>query len=186
VKVTFRAIPGALAMGLVAALLAHAAVFGGGHAMGGAYHGLLLELSAAAMVAMAGAAAVVIRSGARFAADGSILAARIVRLLPSLPLLVAASAGWFALGECIEPRHDAAPIAAIGAALILAAALLLAAARAVVGWFATAVVAIVRFGFAGRRPAVTVRPYLIPLAIPAAPTLRRRFARPPPTIAPAR
>jgi hypothetical protein len=181
--VTFRGIPGALAMGLIASLVAHAAVFGGGHAMGGAYHSLFVELSAAAAVAMAGIAAVVIRSGARFAADGSILAARIGRLLPSLPLLAASASGWYFLGEWVEPHHAAAPAVAIAAALTLASALLLTAARAAIAWIADAVVAITRFGFAGRRPSAVARLTLVPLTIPAAPTLRRRFARPPPTIA---
>ncbi len=41
--VTLRKVPGALALGLLASLAAHATLFGGEHAMGGGYHALLMQ-----------------------------------------------------------------------------------------------------------------------------------------------
>ena len=53
-----RKVPGSLALGLLASLGAHAALYGGEHAIGGAYHALLVQIALAAtvgFVAFAGA-----------------------------------------------------------------------------------------------------------------------------------
>lgn len=182
-RVTLRRIPGALGLGLVAALIGHAVVYGNGHAMGGDYHELLLKLALAGSLALLGALAALATAGARFVADGSILARRVAQVLPNFPALLAATAAWYSLGEAIEPQHAAASILLVALALALAAALLLVGARTLVDSLSAAVVAVVRLRFAGRRPTITLRRRRAPLAIPAPPSLRRRLVRPPPTIA---
>ncbi len=47
--VTLRKAPGALALGLLASLAAHAPLYGGGHAMGGTYHALILQAALAGL-----------------------------------------------------------------------------------------------------------------------------------------
>ncbi|MGA8535756.1 MAG: hypothetical protein WB615_16740, partial [Candidatus Tumulicola sp.] len=102
---TVRGIPGALALGLLASLLAHAALYGGHHAMGGAYHDALSELAGAGGAGFAVLLAALAWTGSRVAADGSILAARLGSRLPAIGPVAAAAGLWFALAERIEPRH---------------------------------------------------------------------------------
>lgn len=104
-----RQLPGATVLGLVTALVAHAVLFGGGHAWGGAYHGALLEFIGATMTGLIAGASALLWSGARCAADGTVIAARIRALLPSSQALAAAATAWLCLGECFEPAHAGAP-----------------------------------------------------------------------------
>ena len=58
--VALRKVPGCLALGLSASLAAHAALYGGEHAIGGAYHALLVQIALAAalgFIALVGALA---------------------------------------------------------------------------------------------------------------------------------
>ncbi len=170
-------------LGLLAALLAHTASYGSDHVVGGSHH-VALELLA---LAGAGAFAVVVAGlawlGAGRHADGSILAAAVRPLVPSLGGLLASATLWFALIESIEPEHvTQAPMLVIGLCLFAACALIAFAAK----WFVAAVAAIV---------ALTI----ISLAFaPRAASYRRcfehfssarridfvyrRFARPPPAL----
>jgi hypothetical protein len=181
VAVTLRKIPAALALGLVAAFVAHAGLFGGQHAMGGSYDGLLTDLACFGAVGLATLAAAATLAGVRFAADGSVIAARIERHLPGLFPVVVSTVAWFALGEGLESAHAVVALPLAIVALALAAFLVLAVTRAVVRWIAAVAIAIARAILVDLRPAVSFAP--APLAVaPRNPFFRRRFARPPPSL----
>lgn len=177
--VTLRKVPAALALGLLASLVAHAGLYRGDHAMGGAYHALLLDAAGAAAVGLALVLAAFARMGSRLIADGSVVAARLQGRLPSLGAVVASATLWYATAESIEPRHGAASPAAALIALAVAAWLVLRIAR----WFAAALarvaIAIARVQFSPRAPAWQRRPQSRPVARRQL-LARRRFARPPP------
>ncbi|MBV8147774.1 MAG: hypothetical protein JO092_01640 [Candidatus Eremiobacteraeota bacterium] len=182
---TLRQTPGALVLGLVAALVGHAALFGGEHAIGGAYHSLLLQVAAAAGFGFGGALGALLWSGARFAADGSVLATRIAAHLPGLPGVAVSTALWFSLGERLEPHHAGTPLAFALVALLGAAALILGIARALVRWIAHIAFAISRAKTCGavvRARADTNGPVFRAQRDATG----RRFARPPPIVANAR
>jgi hypothetical protein len=133
-------LPGALALGLVAALLAHTAAYGGSHAMGGVYHGALLGLSEIAVVFSTVAALAMAWSGARRVANGSVLAARLRDFLPGWTPIAASALGWFVLAEHLEPHHAEAPLLVLGALLAFASWLVLAVARGLLAVLARAAV----------------------------------------------
>jgi hypothetical protein len=180
--VNVRQVPGALVLGLVAALLGHAALFHGDHAIGGAYHSLLLQTAAAAGFGFAGALGALLWSGARFAADGSVLATRIATRLPGLPLTSLSSLLWFSLGERIEPHHAATPLAFTLIALLCAATLVVSVSRALVRWIAQIVFAAARAPMAAALRQ-TRRDTSDPAPFRRHDATGRRFARPPPIVA---
>ncbi len=176
---TLRGIPGALVLGLLASLVAHSALYGGGHAMGGPYHSWFLELGLAGCLGLLASIAALAWTGSRAAADGSVLASRLCERLPGGWAVFAAAGLWFALGERVEARH--ADPNAVVTALVLAVAVwaVWAVARWCVRLLAGAAIAIGRPAFAQRSP------HWVRCAAPApiarrSPLLRRRFARPPP------
>ena len=118
---TLRQLPGAIVLGLVCALAAHAALFGGEHAWGGAYHDALLQFTLAAVAGLIGAVGALLWSGARCAADGTVLAVRMRALLPGWAVVAASGAAWFTLGERLEPAHAGVPLAAVIVSLAAAA-----------------------------------------------------------------
>jgi len=174
-----REFPGALALGLLASLGAHAALFGGDHEMGGAYHAQLLTLAAAALGGLLVAFGALAWTGARHAADGSVLAARLARRLPAILPVIASAALCFALGERLEPAHAPAATAPLIAAILIASVLLHALARWAIETLAHAVVAVTRTGYAGRTP-IRLRVPAPVFIVAEPPALRRRYARPPP------
>lgn len=176
---TLRGIPGALVLGLLASLVAHSALYGGGHSMGGAYHAWFLDLAAAGCFGLLASIAALAWTGSRAAADGSVLAARLGERLPGCWAVFAATGLWFALGERIETRHADASLLAVVAVLALAAWAALTFARWCVRVLAGAVVAIARTAFAARLPQWLRRSLPAPIVL-RSPLLRRRFARPPP------
>jgi len=177
--VALRKFPGALALGLLASLTAHTALYGGGHAMGGSYHALLVQ------AALAGAIGLLILlfglawGAGRFAAEGSVLAARLSDRLPNFGPALAAATFWFAVAETIEPQHAGAPALAAILCLTLATWFVGALARAIAAALASLVIAVSRMLFAPRTPSWTRLSQPEPLAH-RAPCARRRFARPPP------
>jgi hypothetical protein len=181
--VTLRKVPGAVALGLLASLGAHAALYGGEHLMGGAYHALLLQaalVGALALVAFFGALA---WSQAKGIADGSVLATRLRERLPALWALAAATTLWYALAESLEPHHaNASPVAAL-LALVIAAWLVERLARGAITALTGAIIAVRRESFQTRTPIWSRRPRTNPVFRR---TLRscRRFARPPPIAVP--
>jgi hypothetical protein len=176
--VTLRKVPGAVVLGLLASLMAHAALYGDGHAMGGTYHALLMQLALGGLVAFAACVGALMWSEAGRTADGSVLAARLRQRLPGLGVLPAAII-WYVTAEAAEPHHAAASVVASLAAIALASLLVERLARALVAVLAHAVIAIARASFSPRAPAW--RRWPSPSPIPRRPLLtRRRFARPPP------
>jgi hypothetical protein len=181
--VTLREFPGALALGLLAALVAHTLLYGGGHVIGGAYHELLLQAAMAGSLGLLVLFGSLAWSGAAHAADGSILAARVSRCLPGQASTLAATSLWYMLAERIEPHHDAS-VSVIALALALAAAawLVLRLAHALVRLLAGAVITVSRSRWAPRAPRWIRRAPSVPIAR-RSPLPRRRFARPPPSVA---
>lgn len=178
-RVTLGKVPGALALGLLASLAAHAALYGGEHAVGGAYHALLLQIALAAglgFLALAGALAWTQSGGG---ADGSILAVRLRERLPGVGSIIPAAAAWYVAIEAVEPHHAGAPAIALLVALAAASYAAWRLAHAITSALARAVIAIVRTSFSPRAPAWRRRPRgrLIVRRTFSTP---RRFARPPP------
>ena len=179
ILVSPREFPGALILGLLASLVAHAAIFGGEHAMGGAYNGLLVQLALASSLGMGVAFAAVAWGGAGRIADGSVLAARIGERLPALPTLLGATCFWFILAERIEPEHAAASLLLTLLCLVVSAVLLGVAARFTLRLLVRVTFAVSRPRFSGRVPAWVRRTQQRAITL-RSPLLRRRFARPPP------
>ncbi|MBV9148540.1 MAG: hypothetical protein JO024_01640 [Candidatus Eremiobacteraeota bacterium] len=120
---------GALCLGLPAAMAAHFLTFGGAHTLGGAAHLFLMDamvVAVCASILALCAGALYLAAGAR---EGSILAARLERFLPSVLALALSAAGWFALIEQGESAH-ATPIAVAALAILCIAVLL----RVALGW----------------------------------------------------
>lgn len=175
-----RKVPGALALGLLASLVAHGALYGGRHSMGGDYHSVLIQLALAGVVSLACFYGFLAWDGARAAVNGSVLAARLAARLPGFGPLFASAAIWYAAAELVEGHHHAG-MPWIAATLVLAAAswVLKRLSRFALVVLAGAIVAVFGSPFAPRTPAWSrftlftrpVRPIL---------WARRRFARPPP------
>ncbi|MBV8197270.1 MAG: hypothetical protein JO263_03990 [Candidatus Eremiobacteraeota bacterium] len=178
---TLRKVPGALALGLLASLGAHAVLYRGAHAMGAEYHALLLQLAGVGLAALLVAFAAAARQGANGTADGSILAARLGRRLPAPWLVFAAATGWFNLAETLEPHHGSAPIALTALALAGSAWLIVILARGLLGALARVAIAVAKIAFAAR---TRVARRVLSSVPPPKPVSyeRRRFARPPPPI----
>lgn len=176
---TLQKVPGGLALGLFAALAAHAALYGGEHAIGGGYHGVLMQitlLAALGFVALIGALAWT-QSGC--STEGSVLAARLRERLPGFGSLMAAAAAWHVGVEALEPHHAGVPGIALLAALAMASYAALRVARAIIHVFARAAIAMFRTSFSLRALAWRRRRRERP--IPRRSFLTRRyFARPPP------
>lgn len=176
---TLRKVPGTLALGLLTSLVAHAALYRGGHLEGGAYHGLLLQAAVAGAVGLLVAFGLLAWSGARSLSDGSILAARLHDRLPGWGGLAASAAIWFGLAEWVEPHHSGA---APWIVLVCLAAVSWLVAR-LAGFFVRALarlaIAIVRAAFAQRLIPWTPLRRTAPITRRAL-WVRRRFARPPP------
>ena len=176
---TLRKVPGAVALGLLASLAAHASLYGGEHAMGGAYHALVLQ------AALAGALSLVLFFGALAwtesdrAALGSVLAVRLRERLPTLTGILPATAVWYGAAEAVEPHHAGALPIAVLLALTVATWVVLRVAQALIAALASAVIAILRTSFSPRTPLWNRRPRSRPL-LRRTHRVRRLFARPPP------
>jgi hypothetical protein len=176
---TLRKVPGGIALGLFASLAAHAALYGGEHAIGGAYHALLMQIALAAAMGFIALVGAVAWTQSGNATDGSVLAARLRERLPGFGSVVAAAAACYVGVEAIEPHHAGAPGITLLVTLAAASYAALRLARAITDAFARAVIAISRTSFSPRVPAWRRRPRgrLIPRRSFLA---RRHFARPPP------
>ena len=176
---SLRELPGALVLGLLASLVAHAVIFGGEHAMGGAYNGLLLQLAVAGSLGMGAAFAAVAWGGAGRVVDGSVLAVRLGDRLPTLPALLGSTCLWFTFAERIEPEHAAASLLLMLLYLVVSSVLLGVAARFVLRLLVRVTFSVSRPPFLGRVPAWDRRMRERPITR-RSPLMRRRFARPPP------
>lgn len=178
-RVTLRKIPAGLALGLFASLAAHLALYGRQHAVGGASHAVLMQISSAAALACIAMLGALAWSQSRHFADGRALAASLRERLPGLGTVVTSAAAWYAVVEAIEPHHAGASGFAPIAALAAASYAVLRLARAMAGTFAHAAMTIFRTSFSPRVPAWRRRPRERVVARRSS-QARRRFARPPP------
>ncbi len=176
---TLRKVPGTLALGLVVSLAAHAALYGGEHSVGGAYHALLLQAATGGLIGLVFLLCSLAWNGARIASDGTILAARLSQRLPGLGWLAASGSLWYLLAERSEPSHAGVAPLAVVIALAAASALVTVLTRAAVRAVAAVIFAVVRYAFSTRTPSWTRRPGSRPIARRPA-YAWRRFARPPP------
>jgi hypothetical protein len=177
--VKVREFPGALALGLLASLGAHTALYGSSHEMGGAYHEEFITMALAALGGFIVAFGALAWTGSRHSADGSVLAARLLRRLPGIAPVLIATAIFFAAGERLEPQHAASSLWALIAAIVASAWLLVFVARAAIKALAQAVVIFSTPGYAQRKP-IWLRRSVPVFGVAPAPSLRRRYARPPP------
>jgi hypothetical protein len=175
-----RKLPGVIALGLLVSLLAHAAVYGGSHALGGSYDDLFQGLALAGVIGFVALVAQLAWAG-RECCMGSVLASRLASVLPPLLPLAIAGGAWFAFGELIEGRHASAAVWIIALAVIAAAALV----RYLAGLSIRAIAAIAIAGlerlFAPRLPQF-VRLFEEPVRAHDDAHLAQRFARPPPAL----
>ncbi len=174
-----RRVPGALALGLLASLGAHALLYGGEHAMGGGYHFLLVQVAIAGALSLVIGLSALAWSAAGFIPNGSVLAARLNDRLPGLAAVAAATALWFAIAEAIEPHHAGAAPLAILLALGAMAWIVRQIAIVAVACIARVAFAIARLAFSTRTPNWVRRPET-PAPLRRIFCGHRRFARPPP------
>ena len=149
--------------------------------MGGSYHALLLQAALGGSVALLVLFGSLASAGAAHVTEGSVLATRVACRLPSLTSLLAATSFWYLLAERIEPHHAGTPLGAAILALTAAAWIVLRLAKAIVRAMAGAVFAALRSPWAARTPCWLRRAPSLPIAR-RSPLLRRRFARPPPSV----
>ncbi len=174
-----RRFPGALALGLLAAFLAHTVVYGNDHIMGGFYGAALRTFALAVVFGLVVSWLVICLASRRRLCQGSVLTANIRQLVPSFTGLFAASFGWFWLAEALEDGHAWAPTGYIVLALFLAAALI--RLLAFVGLRALAKIAFLceSGNFNDRIPSWTALTDRPAVQAPVARALRL-FSRPPP------
>jgi hypothetical protein len=178
-RVTLRKVPAALALGLLASLVAHVKLYGGEHAVGGAYHALLMDMALAAALGFAALAAALAWSQLGSTTDGSVIAGRLRERLPSVSVVFVAAAASYLVVEAIEPHHAGAPGLALLAALAVASYAAVLLAHALTGALARVVIEIARTSFSPRAPVWRRRPRGQAIAHRWF-LARRRFARPPP------
>jgi hypothetical protein len=180
--VRLRQLLPAASLGLLAALLAHTASYGNDHLAGGSHHVALELLALGGVGGFAVVAASLAWLGAARFATGSVLAAGLRPLVPSIGSLLVSSTFWFATVECIEPEHAThAPIAVIALCLGLAALLIALAAQWFVQAIAAIVIAIAHTTFA-RRLVTYSRRFERVSSAHRIDFVYRRFARPPPGV----
>lgn len=168
-----KAAVAAPALGLPAALLAHALVFGADHAIAGA---LQFAVFAAGGLFFLIAASLHTSS----AIQGSIAASRVRLAAPGFVALLCSGGAWFALIEWCEPRHGIAPVA-VAAALALACLLIILAMRSFAAFVAHVTLTIVRGSVPVRAPQFTISRVFEPvLSSQSLAHAVRRFSRPPP------
>jgi hypothetical protein len=153
--------------------------------MGGSFHPLLLQAALGGSVALLAFFGSLASGGAAHVTDGSVLATRLAGRLPGLASLLAATSFWYVLAERIEPHHAGTPLGASILALTAASWIVLRLAKAIVQALAGAVFAALHSPWATRTPRWVRRAPSLPIAR-RSPLLRRRFARPPPSVAIAR
>jgi hypothetical protein len=180
--VNSREFPGAVILGLLAALAAHMLMFGGDHAMGGAYHALLLQIALAGALSLFVFFAALTLGNADGAADGSIVAARLRERIPRAAAVLVTATAWYAVAEGIEHHHASpSPLLAL-LALAAASWIVLHLAGAALRALAAAVLAILGVSFTPRAPSWSRRPSTRPLLHHRL-CARRLFAPPPPIAA---
>lgn len=178
--VALRKVPGALALGLLASLVAHGALYGGEHSMGGGYHGVLLQLAAVVSLSLVIFFGFLAWSNARVAVNGSVLAARLAERLPGFGSLFTAATLWYTAAEYVEPHHAGAFWLAVPLVIAAVSWLIQRCCRYALMLLADAIIAVLRRDFAPRTPVWVKQPAIAPVERRVS-HCRRRFARPPPT-----
>ena len=178
--VTLRKLSGGLVLGLLAALAAHTALYGGQHAQGGAYHDVLIQIASALALGFIGIFCALAWSQAASRTDGSIIATRLRERLPGISSVILSAAAWYAGVEATEPQHAAASLLAVCMVLMVAAFGVLRLAHAVTDAVARVAIAIFRARFSAleaswQRPSAR-------LILHQSLLTHFRFARPPPIV----
>lgn len=177
--VMLRQLPGLATLGLLAALLAHEAVFGGSHVAGGAYHVALILTALAGSGSLVLLGAAFAAAGGRRLAEGSVLAADLRAIVPPVPGLLGSATFWFAAIERCEPQHHGVAVAPLLCALVLATLVVAVVARWAIEQVARAVLEFTQP--AHRRRLRFVQYWFAPPPSARAVAFAyRRFARPPP------
>lgn len=174
-----RRFPGALALGLLTAFVAHMVVYGNGHVIGGSYCAVLRALASAAALGLGAFWFSICLASRGRLCQGSVLTASISRLLPSLTGIFATSLAWFCLIESVEDGHARAPTGCIVLALLMAAALVKLLALAGLRTLAKIAFLCDTGAFKNRAPSWIVIPDRLIVAVPVVRALRL-FSRPPP------
>lgn len=178
---TLRQMPGALLLGLLASLAAHALAFGQGHTEGGAYHGFLMNLALCGAGTGLCAAMLAAFGRAPTCAQGSILACRLAAFVPGVRVVAASGLAWFAAIESFEPAHAGVSLLVVAAGMLLAALALRHLALFVLRLLAQLALSTARPGFAMRAPFV-LRRAVAPAFVPARIFAPHHVTRPPPAL----
>lgn len=176
---TLRKVPGALALGLLASLVAHTAIYGREHMAGGNYHGLLLEMALSGAVALVAAALLLGLTGARTTLNGSVLAARLTARLPGFGSLLTSTVLCYVAIESLEPHHANGSLLGAGLCLAVVSWLVTGLSRRFCALVAATVLRIFRAAFSARTFSWFVSP-LVTSNRRRVLCAHRRFARPPP------
>ncbi|HEX8806183.1 MAG TPA: hypothetical protein VF741_04500 [Candidatus Aquilonibacter sp.] len=169
-------------LGLLAALLAHTASYGGSHVVGGSHHAALELLALAGVGGFIAVCAALAWLGAGRQSEGSVLAAAMRPLVPSFGSLLIGATSWFVAIESMEPAHLVhVPLLVIALALIAAAAMISFAATWFVRAIAAIAIAIASTTFA-RRLTTYSRRFEQRSSARRTDFVYRRFARPPPAL----
>ncbi len=175
---SLRQLPGALILGLLASLVAHAAGFGDGHMAAGAYHELLSTLAFAGAGGALITAVIAAFGKAGSCAQGSVLASRLCTWIPGASAVALAGGAWFTLIESLEPAHGPASFAIVALAMLAAALALRGLAVLTARALARCAITIVRVAVAPRK-VFFVGHYSAPATV--TPHFARRIVtRPPP------
>jgi len=174
-------IAGALVLGLPAAVLAHATLFGDGHTTAGAYHAWLLDAVCLSVAFFVLAFAVRAAFSASAVQNGSIVAARLYRFLPTVAPVAISALGWYELIERLESRS-------LGVSLLALAAI--AAAAFAIHFFARIALRAISHAAVlvlGSLPQLDARPHLARVfdaqpRVTYAVALSRPLVRPPPLL----
>ena len=174
--------PGALALGIPTAILAHTVLFQGSHQVGGPLHDALLLTGAAVSVGFVVFFAAFALTSPTATTTGSLLSTRLAPWLPSAWLLGLSALGWYTAIECSETDgHAPAPMFALAVALVVCALAVRWAAQLVVRTIASVTLGARLRPFAERaRGFAPRRPALVPSNTGRI-AANRRFARPPPS-----
>jgi hypothetical protein len=175
-----RQLPGALALGFLASIVAHASSFGESHVMGGSYHDLFVDAAIAVGGGLLTLCASLAWTSAGRTRDGSVVATTLRQRLPSLPALVLSTAAWLWCIERSEPTHAPANPLLLATAVALASLLIMLASRTLLRVLAAIVLAVRVRRLRAKRSPCTTPFFSEPHAARAVAFSYRRFARPPP------
>jgi hypothetical protein len=179
-----RRVPGALALGLLAAYAAHSIAFGNDHVMGGPYADVLRTTASVATLAFTGMWIAIGWINGGYIRNGSVFNAATSKFTPSTVGVFTAALGWFCFAESVEHGQLTGPSVLAAVALLLASVVVNVLSRTFLRAMTRIVFAAISVAFRRRLPNWLAIADERPSPEPFVRT-RRLFSRPPPIGSPA-